>query len=171
MTFFKYYLDLGPSTLDILPSILDSWQNKNLHYLRCFAACPWKAKNDKCCVFPFTFKGKKYYKCIVDWVWMPWCATTSNFDKDGKWENYLPSTYCALFHKISNCNFQGVGSQSVFADCFNSESLSQENIILFDITVISRLCFISLYFNPFFILKNLKALIIIITNETLSNQH
>lgn len=55
-------------------------------------ACPWKAKNDKCCVFPFTFKGKKHYKCIIDWVWMPWCATTSNFDKDGKWENCLPKS-------------------------------------------------------------------------------
>ena len=112
MTFFIYYLDLGPSTLDILPSILDprllTKQKPTLIRNSCFAACPWKAKNDKCCVFPFTFKGKKYYKCIIDWVWMPWCATTSNFDKDGKWENCLPSTYCALFHTISNCNFQGV---------------------------------------------------------------
>lgn len=55
-------------------------------------ACPWKTKNDKCCVFPFTYKGKKYYKCIVDWVWMPWCATTSNFDKDNEWENCLPKS-------------------------------------------------------------------------------
>ena len=84
------------------------WRLRIVCCISCFAACPWKAKNDKCCVFPFTFKGKKYYKCIIDWVWMPWCATTSNFDKDGKWENCLPSTYCALFHTISNCNFQGV---------------------------------------------------------------
>lgn len=53
-------------------------------------ACPWKTKNDNCCVFPFTYKGQKHYKCIIDWVWMPWCATTSNFDKDKKWENCLP---------------------------------------------------------------------------------
>ena len=70
---------------------------RRVHCISCFAACPWKAKNDKCCVFPFTFKGKKYYKCIIDWVWMPWWATTSNFDKDGKWENCLPSTFYAPF--------------------------------------------------------------------------
>ena len=60
-------------------------------------------------------------------------------------------------------------SQTVFRDCFNSESLSRENITLVDMNnVISRLCFFSLYFNPFF-LENLKALIIINTNNTLSN--
>ena len=68
---------------------------RRVHCISCFADCPSKAKNDKCCVFPFTFKGKKYYKCIIDRVWMPWCATTSNFDKDGKWESCLPSTFYA----------------------------------------------------------------------------
>lgn len=80
-------------------------------------------------MFPFTFKGKKHYKCIIDWVWMPWCATTSNFDKDGKWENCLPSKCSILFHTISNCNSQRLVITFLQIVLLQNR-FSRENIIL-----------------------------------------
>nr|XP_016851307.1 PREDICTED: epididymal sperm-binding protein 1 isoform X2 [Anolis carolinensis] len=43
------------------------------------------------CVFPFVYKGRKFYTCTDEHVRprMFWCATTNNFDKDRKW------SYCA----------------------------------------------------------------------------
>jgi len=39
-----------------------------------------------CCKFPFTYKGKQYHSCTHDGPnGLLWCATTSNFDKDGLW--------------------------------------------------------------------------------------
>jgi hypothetical protein len=40
------------------------------------------------CVFPFIFKGAKYTYCYKE-SFIPWCATTSSYDKDEKWG------YCA----------------------------------------------------------------------------
>ncbi|XP_077307887.1 epididymal sperm-binding protein 1-like isoform X1 [Lithobates pipiens] len=39
------------------------------------------------CVFPFTYKSKSYSYCTGDGTsdGRPWCATTPNYDKDGKW--------------------------------------------------------------------------------------
>ena len=42
----------------------------------------------ECCVFPFQYKNKQYNNCItIDNKNTLWCATTSNFDIDGKWGN------------------------------------------------------------------------------------
>lgn len=65
----------------------------NLFFLFYFLVCLWKVKNDKCCVFLFKYKGKKYYKCIIDWVWMFWCVIILDFDKDGEWENCFLCEY------------------------------------------------------------------------------
>lgn len=41
----------------------------------------------KCCVFPFEYNGRQYNDCTVDGSTVrPWCATTSNYPKDGEWE-------------------------------------------------------------------------------------
>ena len=37
------------------------------------------------CVFPFTYKGATYSKCTDVNDDELWCATTNNYDKDGKW--------------------------------------------------------------------------------------
>ncbi len=39
------------------------------------------------CVFPFKYNGKLYYECITLDKNTPWCATTSDYDRDGKWGN------------------------------------------------------------------------------------
>lgn len=39
-----------------------------------------------CCKFPFVYKGKQYHSCTtVGHHGYLWCATTSNYDKDGVW--------------------------------------------------------------------------------------
>lgn len=47
--------------------------------------CPQVTEMDELCVFPFQYHGKIYDKCIRNDREQPWCATTENMDKDGKW--------------------------------------------------------------------------------------
>jgi len=37
------------------------------------------------CVFPFTYKGNKYTTCCSVGHHQPWCATTTDYPKDGIW--------------------------------------------------------------------------------------
>lgn len=37
------------------------------------------------CVIPFKYKGKTYETCITEEKNRPWCATTENYQGDGKW--------------------------------------------------------------------------------------
>lgn len=37
------------------------------------------------CKFPFIYKRKTYDECISKDIKKKWCATTNNFDEDGKW--------------------------------------------------------------------------------------
>ena len=47
-----------------------------------------KTRNGDCCVFPFTYLKHLYNSCTTaDNFDTLWCATTSNFDIDGKWGN------------------------------------------------------------------------------------
>ncbi|KAM4770926.1 cation-independent mannose-6-phosphate receptor [Rhinophrynus dorsalis] len=48
-------------------------------------SCPPVTEKDELCIFPFTYKGKSYSTCISDDRQRPWCSTTSDYDKDGKW--------------------------------------------------------------------------------------
>ena len=49
--------------------------------------CAAKTTAGYCCAFPFIYKNKRYDSCTsVDHNRL-WCATTSNYDKDGKWGN------------------------------------------------------------------------------------
>uniref|UniRef100_A0A8C0IRQ1 Fibronectin type-II domain-containing protein n=1 Tax=Chelonoidis abingdonii TaxID=106734 RepID=A0A8C0IRQ1_CHEAB len=38
------------------------------------------------CMFPFSYKGRKYTACTMDNGQRPWCATTSNYEVDHKWK-------------------------------------------------------------------------------------
>ena len=50
--------------------------------------CNVKTRNGDCCVFPFTYLKHLYNSCTTaDNFDTLWCATTSNFDIDGKWGN------------------------------------------------------------------------------------
>ncbi|XP_051469304.1 cation-independent mannose-6-phosphate receptor isoform X1 [Apus apus] len=47
--------------------------------------CPTVTEKGELCVFPFKYKGKTYEKCITEEKNKPWCATTENYQGDGKW--------------------------------------------------------------------------------------
>ena len=37
------------------------------------------------CVFPFTFVGNKYMRCIREHYGEPWCSRTDDYDRDKQW--------------------------------------------------------------------------------------
>ncbi|XP_074023125.1 cation-independent mannose-6-phosphate receptor [Numenius arquata] len=47
--------------------------------------CPPVTEKGELCVFPFKYKGKSYEECITEGKNRPWCATTGNYQGDGKW--------------------------------------------------------------------------------------
>ncbi|XP_065487218.1 cation-independent mannose-6-phosphate receptor [Caloenas nicobarica] len=47
--------------------------------------CPPVTEKGELCVFPFTYKGKSYEECITEEKNRLWCATTENYQGDGKW--------------------------------------------------------------------------------------
>uniref|UniRef100_A0A8B9Q7D4 Insulin like growth factor 2 receptor n=1 Tax=Apteryx owenii TaxID=8824 RepID=A0A8B9Q7D4_APTOW len=47
--------------------------------------CPPVTEKGELCVFPFKYKGKSYEECITEEKNRPWCATTENYQGDGKW--------------------------------------------------------------------------------------
>nr|XP_027309114.2 LOW QUALITY PROTEIN: cation-independent mannose-6-phosphate receptor [Anas platyrhynchos] len=47
--------------------------------------CPPVTEKGELCVFPFKYKGKSYEKCIMEEKKRPWCATTADYQGDGKW--------------------------------------------------------------------------------------
>lgn len=59
--------------------------------------CPPVTESDDVCVLPFTYKGKTYSTCISEDKLRPWCPTSSDFEKNGKW------AYCltGLENKVS----------------------------------------------------------------------
>lgn len=55
------------------------------------------------CVFPFKYKGKSYEKCIMEEKKRPWCATTADYQGDGKWGYCVNGkNFLYLIHKALN---------------------------------------------------------------------
>ncbi|MBN3306457.1 MPRI protein, partial [Amia calva] len=50
-------------------------------------SCPSVTEKEEVCVFPFQFQKKPYMKCTTDGRVdnRDWCATTDDYDRDGKW--------------------------------------------------------------------------------------
>ncbi|CAI9545134.1 unnamed protein product [Staurois parvus] len=48
--------------------------------------CPPVTESDDVCVLPFTYKGKTYSTCISEERLRPWCPTSSDFEKNNKWD-------------------------------------------------------------------------------------
>lgn len=67
--------------------------------------------NGACCQFPFVYNDMIYHHCIRGDQAKPWCGTTYNFDRDGKWG------YCKVKGEVSignvYLNYQGFSSVSV----------------------------------------------------------
>lgn len=55
-----------------------------LHVKGIYLSFPVTEKGELC-VFPFTYKGKSYEECITEEKNRPWCATTGDYQGDGKW--------------------------------------------------------------------------------------
>ena len=56
----------------------------------CFpGSCPMQTTRKNCCVFPFIYRRRRYTSCTSVKSKRPWCATTSNYDKDKMW-GYCP---------------------------------------------------------------------------------
>ncbi|CAH3194779.1 unnamed protein product [Porites evermanni] len=49
--------------------------------------CRKRTAKRYCCSFPFIYKGRRYNKCTRRRHNRPWCALTSNYDRDRKWDN------------------------------------------------------------------------------------
>lgn len=56
-------------------------------------------ESDDVCVLPFTYKGKTYSTCISEDKLRPWCPTSSDFEKNGKW------AYCLTGMPYINWDF------------------------------------------------------------------
>ncbi|XP_078353361.1 uncharacterized protein LOC144638092 isoform X2 [Oculina patagonica] len=49
------------------------------------ATCRMKTKDNKCCVFPFIYRGTTYHTCITSRANSPWCALSPSYDQDKKY--------------------------------------------------------------------------------------
>ncbi|MEE6475517.1 hypothetical protein FKM82_010780, partial [Ascaphus truei] len=47
--------------------------------------CPTVTEKGELCVFPFKYKGKALNTCTSEERLQAWCATTSDYQRDGKW--------------------------------------------------------------------------------------
>ncbi|XP_006002447.1 matrix metalloproteinase-9 [Latimeria chalumnae] len=73
--------------------------------------------NGERCRFPFRFEGESYSTCTTDGRsdGLPWCATTSNYDRDGKY-GFCPSELLYTYSGNSN------GKKCVFPFIFDGKS-------------------------------------------------
>merc|ERR1712080_221844 len=60
---------------------------KNCHIKPCEKMSYGGVGDGACCKFPFVYKRKQYHSCTTDGNALGhlWCATTTDFDKDGLW--------------------------------------------------------------------------------------
>ncbi|XP_062994090.1 epididymal sperm-binding protein 1-like [Elgaria multicarinata webbii] len=91
------------SKMDWLWCATTSSYDKNHRWKRCYETEHGGNTNGKPCVFPFVYKGRKFYTCTDENVKprLFWCATTSNYDKDREW------SYCADTSKFAH-NYQAL---------------------------------------------------------------
>ncbi|XP_053865736.1 epididymal sperm-binding protein 1-like [Malaclemys terrapin pileata] len=73
------------------------------------------------CVFPFIYKGKTYHSCtaVDDQMGRPWCATTSNYDKDHLWRFCLSKAYGGNANG-QRCIFPFVYKSQLYHSCTNA---------------------------------------------------
>ncbi|XP_039605440.1 epididymal sperm-binding protein 1-like [Polypterus senegalus] len=70
------------------------------------------------CVFPFIYKGQTYNSCTMTDSSTPWCATTSNYDKDGR------LTTCSITGIEASCVFPFVYKGKTYNSCTMTDSSS-----------------------------------------------
>uniref|UniRef100_A0A8C4RS24 Fibronectin type-II domain-containing protein n=1 Tax=Erpetoichthys calabaricus TaxID=27687 RepID=A0A8C4RS24_ERPCA len=75
------------------------------------------------CVFPFIYKGQIYNSCTMTDYSIPWCATTSNYDKDFLWttcsSKYLGNIELRITEKpkASTCVFPFIYKGQTYTSC------------------------------------------------------
>ena len=60
--------------------------------------CRMKTKDNKCCVFPFVYRGKSYDSCVKGRANSHWCALSPSYDDDRKY-GYCRGTLFNLYKK------------------------------------------------------------------------
>uniref|UniRef100_A0A8C3PZL1 Insulin like growth factor 2 receptor n=1 Tax=Chrysolophus pictus TaxID=9089 RepID=A0A8C3PZL1_CHRPC len=79
--------------------------------------CPPVTEKGELCVFPFKYKGKSYDKCITEEKNRPWCATTVDYQGDGKWGFCVNATARRASTIIFVCDENaGSGSPHLLSD-------------------------------------------------------
>ncbi|XP_068683197.1 fibronectin-like [Montipora foliosa] len=77
------------------------------------------------CVFPFIYEGKTYTRCTYkDCVHnLPWCATTRNYDNDGKWG------HCQTNYDVTDCmdEYESCGDWAQGGDCAANADFMHSN--------------------------------------------
>ncbi len=64
------------------------FNSKIFYFLKIFSVTTTGGSGESTpCVFPFKYNGNLYYECITIDKNTPWCATTGDYDRDGKWGN------------------------------------------------------------------------------------
>ncbi|XP_028413497.1 lactoperoxidase-like [Dendronephthya gigantea] len=74
-----------------IPGIdLSAWKGKTV------TSCATKTSDGRCCVFPFTYKNKKYTSCKQSdvYAYSKWCATSSTYVSGNNW-GYCQVKPCA----------------------------------------------------------------------------
>ncbi|XP_013399870.1 uncharacterized protein LOC106166018 [Lingula anatina] len=62
------------------------------------------------CVLPFIYQDTVYHSCITVNHNQPWCATTTNYDLDGRWGNCLVLTSSYGEWKEADCSGNDIGT-------------------------------------------------------------
>jgi len=78
------------SSRDITLSVMgkETAQAKCANFYACFLDCHRTYGGNAhgaCCQFPFMYNNMMYHHCIRGDQVKPWCGTTYNHDRDGKW--------------------------------------------------------------------------------------
>ncbi|XP_051780252.1 epididymal sperm-binding protein 1-like [Erpetoichthys calabaricus] len=69
------------------------------------------------CVFPFIYKGQIYNSCTMTDYSIPWCATTSNYDKDFLWTTCSSAPVVTEKPKASSCVFPFIYKGQTYNSC------------------------------------------------------
>lgn len=73
----------------VVPKEWENWPCMRVEVYGKPANCTVRTKDNKCCVFPFIYEGKRYFTCASSFLGGKWCATTYNYDKDKEWGDCL----------------------------------------------------------------------------------
>merc|ERR1711973_264905 len=79
--------------------------------------CAVKTLKDKCCVFPFRYRGKTYSSCTFVKSTYKWCSLTADYDKDKKWGYCKEKCTTVITQKGQCCVFPFIYRGQTYYNC------------------------------------------------------